>query len=164
MTQVDTTDEPFEVPRIPASSGALIFDHRGRLLVLNPTYKRGWTVPGGQMEADGETPWGACRREVREETGLDVRTGRLACVDFLRPRPRNPGGLRLLFDCGAVDDDTLASIVLPPEEISEYRVVPPDEAFELLSGPLRRRVRATLASSRCVYLEDGRRPPGVTER
>ena len=156
------TEESFEIPRIPASAGALIFDRNGRLLVLNPTYKRGWTVPGGQMEADGETPWEACRREVREETGLDIRTGRLACVDFLRPKRDNPGGLRLLFDCGALDDVELAVVVVPPEEISEHRLVEPDAALELLSGPLRRRVRATLAASGCVYLEDGRRAEGVT--
>jgi 8-oxo-dGTP pyrophosphatase MutT (NUDIX family) len=158
------TEVPFEVPRIPVSAGALIFDRAGRLLIVNPTYKRGWTVPGGQMEADGETPWEACRREVCEETGLEVRTGHLACVDFLHPRPRNPGGLRLLFDCGALDDQTLAAIVVPPDEISEYRLVEPDDAFELLSGPLRRRVSAALGASGCVYLEDGRRRSGVTER
>src|SRR5258708_23595711 len=55
------------VPAIPASAGALIFDRAGRLLILKPTYKSGWTIPGGVMEADGETPRGACRREVRQE-------------------------------------------------------------------------------------------------
>src|SRR5215831_17242728 len=90
------------VPAIPASAGALIFDRKGRLLILKPTYKSGWTIPGGIMEANGETPWDACQREVQEECGLVVRSGRLACVDFRRPRPGRPGGLRLLFDCGAL--------------------------------------------------------------
>src|SRR5260370_14699151 len=44
---------------IPVSAGALIFDRAGRLLILKPTYKSGWTIPGGVMEADGETPWEA---------------------------------------------------------------------------------------------------------
>ena len=73
------------LPAIPVSAGALIFDRAGRLLILKPTYKSGWTIPGGVMEADGETPWEACRREVREECGIDVRHGRLACMDFRRP-------------------------------------------------------------------------------
>ena len=42
---------PYEIPRIPASAGALIFDEAGRLLILKPTYKAGWTIPGGQVEA-----------------------------------------------------------------------------------------------------------------
>jgi hypothetical protein len=44
------------LPAIPASAGALIFDQTGRMLILKPTYKSGWTIPGGVMEADGETP------------------------------------------------------------------------------------------------------------
>jgi 8-oxo-dGTP diphosphatase len=90
-------------PRIPASAGALVWDRKGRLLILKPTYKSGWTMPGGVVEADGETPWQACLRETREECGLELRHGRLVCVDFLRPRPGRPGGMRFLFGCGALD-------------------------------------------------------------
>ena len=151
-------------PRIPASAGALIWDRRGRLLILNPTYKGGWTIPGGIVEADGETPWEACRRETLEETGLVVEQGRLECVDFLRPRPGRPGGIRFLFDCGRLDDDTLDGVVLQAEEISEHRLATVDEALSLLSGPVRRRVKAATKATkatrkprRLLYLEDGKR-------
>src|SRR5262245_11201908 len=130
------------VPAIPVSAGALIFDQKARLLILRPTYKTGWTIPGGVMEADGESPWEACVREVREECGLTVRAGRLACVDFRRPRPGRPGGIRFLFDCGRTDDAALAAVVLQPAEISEYRMVSLDKALTMLRGPIRRRVRA----------------------
>jgi 8-oxo-dGTP diphosphatase len=150
------------LPAIPASAGALIFDGAGRLLILNPTYKSGWTIPGGVMEADGETPWQACRREVREECGLEVHAGRLACVDFRTPRPGRPGGIRFLFDCGVAGDAPLAAITLQAEEISEHRLVPLDEAFALLRGPIRRRVRAAVGRRRCVYLEDGRPVAGIS--
>lgn len=151
------TDEPaVVVPRLPASAGAMIFDGRGRLLVVKPTYKAGWTVPGGMMEDDGETPFEACRREVAEETGLVVATARLAAVDFRRARPGRVGGLRFLFDCGRLDDDVLAGVVVQPEEILEHRLVALETALELLSAPLRRRVRQATKHRRCVYLEDGR--------
>jgi 8-oxo-dGTP diphosphatase len=149
------------LPAIPASAGALIFDQAGRLLILNPVYKPGWTIPGGVMEADGETPWAACRREVREECGLDVRQGRLACVDFRRPRPGKPGGMRFLFDCGVLPDRSLAGIVLQAEEVSEYRLLPLPEALDLLRKPIRRRVRAACRGTATRYLENGRRVPGV---
>ncbi len=129
---------------IPASAGALIFDRAGRLLILKPTYKSGWTIPGGVMEADGETPWEACRREVREECGLEVSGGRLACVDFRRPRPGRPGGMRFLFDCGEADDASLGGVVLQAEE-----------------GPVRRRVDAAIRAASFVYLEDGHPVLGV---
>jgi 8-oxo-dGTP pyrophosphatase MutT (NUDIX family) len=141
------------------SAGALIFDRAGRLLILKPTYKSGWTIPGGVMEADGETPWEACRREVREECGIDLRSGRLACMDFRRPGRRRLGGIRYLFDCGQVGDETLAGVALQPEEISEYRLAGLREALDLLRNPIRRRVLA--ATQGMSYLEDGRPVPGV---
>jgi 8-oxo-dGTP diphosphatase len=157
----DVTLETIPLPGIPASAGALIFDRAGRLLILKPTYKSGWTIPGGVMEADGETPWEACRREVREETGIEVSRGRLAAMDFRRPRPGRPGGIRFLFDCGEVADKALASLKLQPEEISEARLVPLPDALTLLRGPIRRRVRAATDGQRLVYLEDGRPVPGA---
>ena len=151
---------------IPVSTGALIFDRRGRLLIVKPTYKSGWTIPGGIMEADGETPWQACKREVREECGIEVLAGRLAAVDFRRPKPGWPGedgrpgrrgGLRILFDCGALPDSDLAAITLQADELEEHRFVTVRDALALLRGPIRRRVRAACAAKVTVYLEDGRR-------
>jgi len=155
------TQELIPLPGIPVSAGALIFDRSGRLLILKPTYKSGWTIPGGVMEADGESPWEACRREVREETGIEVARGRLAAVDFRRQRPDRPGGVRFLFDCGKVSHQALAGLVLQPEEISESRLAPLADALVLLRGPIRRRVRAATRGRRLVYLEDGRPVPGV---
>ena len=152
---------PDDLPMIPVSAGALIFDSTGRLLILKPTYKTGWTIPGGIMEADGETPWEACRREVREECGIDVLAGRLACTDFRPARPGRPGGIRYLFDCGRADDAALAAITLQPEEIAEYRLASLDTALTLLRPAIRRRVRAATRRRRFVYLENGRPVPAV---
>jgi ADP-ribose pyrophosphatase YjhB (NUDIX family) len=150
------TEETIPLPGIPVSAGALIYDRAGRLLILKPTYKSGWTIPGGVMEADGESPWEACQREVREETGLEVSRGRLAAVDFRRPREGRPGGVRFLFDCGQLSDKVLAGLKIQLEEISESRLVPLPDALTLLRGPIRRRVRAATRGRALVYLEDGR--------
>jgi ADP-ribose pyrophosphatase YjhB (NUDIX family) len=142
----------------------MIFDRAGRLLILKPTYKSGWTIPGGVMEADGETPWDACRREVREETGLEVESGRLAAMDFRPARPGRVAGIRFLFDCGQVSTKALAGMKLQADEIADSRLVPVAEALTLLRGPIRRRVRQASRSKRLVYLEDGRRVPGVHKK
>jgi 8-oxo-dGTP diphosphatase len=155
-------EEP--LPAIPVSAGALIFDRAGRLLILKPTYKTGWTIPGGVMEADGETPWDACRREVYEECGIELRGGRLAVMDFRPPKPGRAGGIRFLFDCGQVADAALAGIVVQPEEVSEYRLAAVPDALGLLRGPIRRRVSAATGRKRLAYLEDGRPVPGVGKR
>ncbi len=158
----DSSHEPVsEVPRIPASAGALIFDRKGRLLILKPSYKAGWTIPGGQLEEAGESPWQGCQRETLEECGLELERGRLACVDFLSPRPGRPGGVRFLFVCGRFPDERLAEVAVDGAEIDEHRFAELSEASSLLSGPLRRRVLAAAGRKRCVYLEEGRRVKGV---
>ena len=149
-------DPATAVPRIPASAGALIFDAAERLLILKPNYKKGWTVPGGQVEATGESPWEACQRETSEECGLSVEHGRLVCVDFLRAKAGRPGGVRFLFDCGTFADDVLSTIRLSDGEIDEYRLADLDDAVKLLSGPVRRRVAASAGRKGCIYLEEGR--------
>jgi 8-oxo-dGTP diphosphatase len=165
LTGMDDAAAPesrFEVPRIPASAGALVFDMAGRLLLLKPSYKKGWTIPGGQLEANGESPWEGCQRETREECGLVVVRGRLVCVDFRRPKPNRPGGVRFLFDCGRFSDQQLSAIRLQDGEIEEHRLAELPEVPSLLSGPLRRRVALGVGASHCIYLEDGRPVPGIT--
>lgn len=150
-----------EIPRIPASAGALIYDNTGRLLILKPNYKAGWTIPGGQIEETGESPWQGCRRETFEECGLAIERGRLVCVDFLRPRRGRPGGVRFLFDCGSLGDEQLEGIATDDGEIDEHCFAELADAAALLSGPLRRRVLAAAGRKNCVYLEQGRRVKGV---
>jgi 8-oxo-dGTP pyrophosphatase MutT (NUDIX family) len=163
MTTDPGSDPDEELPRaIPVSAGALIFDAAGRLLILKPTYKTGWTIPGGVMEPTGESPWQACQREVREECGLAVTSGRLVAVDTRPWGPYRPSKLRLLFDCGVLDDAALAGITLCSTEISHHLLVPPLEALLLLRPPIGRRVAAALAAApQCVYLEDGTPVPGI---
>lgn len=62
--------------------GAFVFDREGRVLLVERAKPPGaglWTVPGGRLEPR-ETLAQAVAREVREETGLIVEVGALACV------------------------------------------------------------------------------------
>jgi ADP-ribose pyrophosphatase YjhB (NUDIX family) len=62
--------------------GAIVFDEHGRALLVErgrPPSKGQWSVPGGKLEG-AETLAQAVAREVREETGLLVEVGALACV------------------------------------------------------------------------------------
>lgn len=69
------------VRRVPCA-GAVIKDAAGRLLLVrrrNEPDAGLWSLPGGRIEP-GETGEQAMIREVREETGLSVRAGRLLAV------------------------------------------------------------------------------------
>lgn len=60
--------------------GGIVFDDQGRLLLIrraNEPGKGQWSLPGGRVEP-GETDHEAVVRELREETGLDVRPHTLA--------------------------------------------------------------------------------------
>ena len=62
--------------------GAFVFDREGRVLLVERAKPPGeglWSVPGGRLERN-ETLAQAVAREVREETGLIVEVGALACV------------------------------------------------------------------------------------
>ena len=68
-------------PRFTVTAGAVVSDERGRVLLLRHVLRRGsgWGVPGGFIAA-GEQPEEAVRREVREETGLELDGVELAFV------------------------------------------------------------------------------------
>jgi len=62
--------------------GAFVFDRDGRILLVErgaPPSEGQWSIPGGKLEMN-ETLAQAVTREVREETGLVVEVGALACV------------------------------------------------------------------------------------
>ncbi len=64
-------------------ANVLATDGEGRILVVKPTYSRGWMLPGGRVER-GETPHAAAVRETHEETGLEVALERILVVDARR--------------------------------------------------------------------------------
>lgn len=72
-------------PRFAVTAGAVISDERGRVLLLRHAMRRGsgWGIPGGFMLA-GEQPEDAIRREMREETGLELESVELVFVRTLK--------------------------------------------------------------------------------
>jgi len=65
-------------PLIVVVAGVLIFDENGRVL-LQHRYDGHWGIPGGAMEL-GETLEETARREVREETTLELGTLTMVAV------------------------------------------------------------------------------------
>ncbi len=57
----------------------IIFDEQKRALLCHRRDYDLWNLPGGGME-HGESPWDGLKREVMEETGLEVEIYKLAGV------------------------------------------------------------------------------------
>ncbi|MGC9407786.1 NUDIX hydrolase [Streptomyces sp. DZ1-3] len=140
------------------AAGVLLFDDHDRVLLVDPTYKPGWEFPGGVVEP-GEAPARAGMREVREETGLlldDVPA--LLVVDWERPAPPAYGGLRMLFDGGRLDSADAGRVLLPGQELRDWRFVTEDEAAGLLPPVRYERLRWALRARErgaALYLEAG---------
>jgi hypothetical protein len=148
MTTHSTPDAPHK--RIAATM--LITDLGGRFLVVKPTYKPGWELPGGRVRA---------RRVARHRSQPRGRRGagpgraprRLLALDYVSATD----ALIVVFDGGTLDDTI--RFRLPHDELSDARFVEPDRLDELLPRLKARRARAALearAAGCAVYLEDGR--------
>lgn len=143
------------LPTKHLSAGVYFHDGDGRVLLVNPVYKEPWEVPGGTVD-DDESPLDAARREVREELGLDLEIGRVLCIDYSHAVAGIRGDtIQLVFDGGVLTAEQLASIVLPPGELSEFRFVPLDELDSYVIPAMAKRLRAGAVGASAVYLEGG---------
>ena len=74
------------LPRKRMAAGWVVQNKAGEFLILKPSHKDYWGLPGGVVESE-ESPWHACQREVKEELGIDIDPGRLLCVDYCPSQP-----------------------------------------------------------------------------
>jgi 8-oxo-dGTP diphosphatase len=95
---------------------ALIFDDEGNVLLGHRRDIDWWNLPGGGMEA-GETVDEAICREVREETGLEVKVERIVGV-YSKPQKQE---VVLTFRCR-----TISGTLQPTEEARENRYFAPE--------------------------------------
>jgi 8-oxo-dGTP pyrophosphatase MutT (NUDIX family) len=105
----------------------LIRDQTGCILIVDPAYKPDWDLPGGMAEAN-EPPDLAAARELDEELGLTLISGRLLCVDWIPPHGPWDDQLAFLFDGGILGSDAAAALRPRDGEIGAIRFATPDEA------------------------------------
>jgi len=135
-------------------AGAVLRDSTDRVLVVQPTYKREWEIPGGSVERD-ESPRAACVRELTEELGLAPLLGRMLCMEWQGPEPERTESLMFIYDGGVIEEK---AIRLAVDELCGHKFVAEADLDMYLSGRLARRVRAALIGlheGRLVEMEHG---------
>ena len=145
-------------PKKRMAAAALFLNEQNEILIVKPIYRDLWLLPGGIVE-EGESPAQACVREVKEEIGLDITTGRLLCVDYKVQQGTREEGIEFVFFGGILAEETIGQIQLQADELSEFRFVKLAEAMELLNPWSARRmplIVAALHEGNTAYLEDGR--------
>jgi 8-oxo-dGTP diphosphatase len=149
------------------SAGALFF-YNNKILLLKPSYRNYWLFPGGMVE-ERESPKGACTREVREETGLDVVIGRLLCVDYLPQgsvigiegdmHMKHDEEITFQFFGGFLRDDQVQSIRVDGNEVSDFRFLQINHAIPLLPNYLRNRLphcMRAIEMNMAFFIENGK--------
>jgi len=116
-------------PKTPALTvDCVVFDPRGRILLIrrgNDPFKGCYALPGGFVDI-GETVENGCRRELREETGLDV--GDLLLIGVYSDPARDPRGhtasVVYLAQLAAPADPVAGDDAAAAEWVEDWRAAP----------------------------------------
>lgn len=126
---------------------AVVVDDKGRILLQRRSDSGNWALPGGAMDI-GETFAQSVIREVREETGFDIRIDRIVGI-YSDPRhvfAYDDGEVRQEFNiclaCSIVGGELAVS-----SESTDVRFVSLDEVAGLtMNESIRKRIRDYLSS------------------
>ena len=111
-------------PKHIVAASALIRNERGEIALVR-TERRGWELPGGQIEL-GETLTDGLKREIMEECGLRVELGRLLHV-------RSNLSASIVIFCFRAT--YVSGELRPSEETPEVRWAEAETAVELVKHP-----------------------------
>jgi len=137
----DFIDSPESSARFRIAVSALIF-HEGQILLAQRRDIDWWNLPGGGME-EGETVDEAVRREVYEETCLEVSVERLVGV-YSKPQKQE---VVLTFLCHIT-----AGVPAATDETRECRYFPPDHLPANTLPKHRQRIEDTLLNQQSAIL------------
>ena len=148
------------LPKKRMGAGALIFNQEGELLLVKPSYKNHWSIPGGVVEKD-ESPKNACLREIEEEIGIKLSSLKFLCVDYIKTNSEKDENLQFIFYGGVLDTSQIKDMRLDKKEISEYCFADTTKAPNLLGSQTRSLVKRlpkcleVIKNKSPIYLEDG---------
>ena len=131
------------LPRKRMGAGVIFLNEEQKVLLVKMSYKDGWGIPGGVVDAH-ESPLQGALREVKEELNLTIskETLSLVCLGYYSGSGYKTESLQFMFYGGVLTQEQIENISLQEDELTEYRFFEKEEAIPLLSNPkLGKRVR-----------------------
>ncbi len=143
------------LPAKRMGAGVLFFNDQNELLLVQPTYKDTWEIPGGIVELS-ESPRDAVLREVHEELGLKIEPELLnfTCIEYMSAGKEISESLMFVFSGGVLTENIINQINLESSELKSFKFVPPSSITEFLGPILGSRIIKCLESSSCFYSEN----------
>lgn len=141
------------------ATNVILHDNDGQVLLVNPTYKPHWDIPGGMAEAN-EPPRTAAARELHEELNLVLTIGRLLLIEWVGPHAPWDDQLVFVFDGGILTPDQTTNLKISDTELSDHRFTTATEAADLLRPDINHRLQRALTaldSGSTNYAEHERR-------
>jgi mutator protein MutT len=138
-----------ERPARPVLGAAAVVIHDGRVVLI----RRGkapsageWSIPGGAVEL-GESVEAALRREVREETGLDIAVGRFLEV-FERVEHDDDRAVRFHFVVLDYAATVISGTLCAGDDAADVALVDPADLDRYaLADTVRRVISAAMQST-----------------
>jgi 8-oxo-dGTP pyrophosphatase MutT (NUDIX family) len=144
------------LPTKRMGAGCLFFNDVGQVMLVQPTYKLAWEIPGGVVEHK-ESPRQCCQREISEELGLSRDIGHLLVVDYNSETDERTESLMFIFHGGALTSSEIETIRLNSDELSEFRFFDADALPVEMADILRKRVLMAwrqIEKGNGIYLEN----------
>jgi 8-oxo-dGTP diphosphatase len=135
---------------------AIIRNKDNEFIIVEPTYRNDWLMPGGVIEQN-ESPKEACEREIKEELGVDIKITRMLCIEYQSAHSNKSESIQFIADGGVITEQSISQIQLQESEIRSYRFVNLHDSTSLLNPLLRERLDfafSSLESGEIVYIED----------
>jgi len=105
----------------------LIFDKKRKVLLVKPSYKDRWLIPGGVVNKN-ESPREAAIRETKEEIDLDLDKVFLRGVLYGKNDSLRGESLQFFFGTDDLSEKDKKRIKVDGEEITDYGFFDWDEA------------------------------------
>jgi 8-oxo-dGTP diphosphatase len=135
---------------------AIIRNAEDELLIVEPTYRNDWLLPGGIIE-ENESPREACEREIKEELGIDIKISRILCIEYQSAHSSKTESVQFIADGGIISDYEISKIQIQQSELKSYQFLKIESTKNILNTLLSARLEfafKALESNSTIYIED----------